>query len=271
MVLYVFIVLLFLLLHEFRRSNYLLWSWRAMSKWEHPHIACLGLIFLAQGLFLAWMPAASLLSLCWRVPLERRRDWWRGDQSPHEYWAGPPLCCSLVQSCQGQGLLPSCWSGALESHFCAVFLICGVQLVGLELFHREKSHWAFLWGRASELFLSTECTVLSPITCCAAHKIHCCLPSPWPCCSLGNADNQPWHPSSIVVKKSSVQTQGSQVLRLDPDLLWELWRRLGPAQSCSGQTRPNRPNRRSTHCPFRCPGGSQFTKPAPGGTGQRGS
>ena len=29
---------------------------------------------------------------------------------------------------------------ALEIHFCAVFLICGVKLVGLELFHWEKSH-----------------------------------------------------------------------------------------------------------------------------------
>ena len=28
---------------------------------------------------------------------------------------------------------------ALEIHFCAVFLICGVKLAGLELFHWEKS------------------------------------------------------------------------------------------------------------------------------------
>lgn len=31
--------------------------------WEHPCVTCVGLIFLVQGLFLACMPVASLLSV----------------------------------------------------------------------------------------------------------------------------------------------------------------------------------------------------------------
>ena len=63
------------------------------------------------------------------------------------------------------------------------------------------------------------------------------------------------------------------------DLLWELGGSLDPgpgqppyaqahkAHSCYGQTCPSC---RSTHCPFRCPTGAEFTKPAHAGTGQGG-
>ena len=39
--------------------------------WEHPIIACVGLIFLVWELFLIWMPASSFLSMC--QPLS---PWW---------------------------------------------------------------------------------------------------------------------------------------------------------------------------------------------------
>ena len=60
-----FTVLIFLLLCEFRRKNYLLWSLRAIYMWEPPCVACVGLIFLVQGLFIVWMPIAYFLSVCW--------------------------------------------------------------------------------------------------------------------------------------------------------------------------------------------------------------
>ena len=99
---------------------------------------------------------------------------------------------------------------ALEIHFCAVFLICGVKLAGLELFHWEKSCWAFLCQSCSPL--TVLFCHLSPVA--WAHKLHCCLHCPWPFLNLGNADNQPWYPSGIVFTKSSVQIRRSQVLRL---------------------------------------------------------
>lgn len=33
--------------------------------WEHPCVACVGLLFLVQGLFLVGMPVASFLSVRW--------------------------------------------------------------------------------------------------------------------------------------------------------------------------------------------------------------
>ena len=36
--------------------------------WEHPCVACVGLIFLVQGLFLVWMPVASFLSVLAIIP-----------------------------------------------------------------------------------------------------------------------------------------------------------------------------------------------------------
>ena len=54
-----FILLIFLLFWKFRKNNSLLWSWRAVYTWKHPHVDCVGLIFLVQGLFLVHMPVTS--------------------------------------------------------------------------------------------------------------------------------------------------------------------------------------------------------------------
>ena len=59
-----FILLLFLLLCEFRRNNYRLRSGRTISMWRHPCVTCVGLIYLVQGLLLVWMSVTSFLRVC---------------------------------------------------------------------------------------------------------------------------------------------------------------------------------------------------------------
>lgn len=54
-----FILLLFLLLCDFRKNNYLLCSYRAVYVLEDICVACLSLVFLPQGLFLVLMPATK--------------------------------------------------------------------------------------------------------------------------------------------------------------------------------------------------------------------
>ena len=57
-----------LFLYDFRRNNFLLWSWRAISMWERPCVACVGLMFFdVSAVFLACLPAASFLTVCWPV------------------------------------------------------------------------------------------------------------------------------------------------------------------------------------------------------------
>ena len=56
-----FILLLFLLLCEFRRNNYLLRSGRTVSMWRHPCVTCVGLIYLVRGLCFS-MGACHLFS-----------------------------------------------------------------------------------------------------------------------------------------------------------------------------------------------------------------
>ena len=57
-------MLVFLSLCEFRGNNYLLLSWRAAYKHEHPYVACMGLIrFWHEGCF--WFESLlSLFSAC---------------------------------------------------------------------------------------------------------------------------------------------------------------------------------------------------------------
>lgn len=66
----IFILLIFLLLCEFRSNDYPLWSYMAIFMRD----GCVSLIFLVLGLFLVWMLAFSFLSVCWLL-------------SPHGGWA----------------------------------------------------------------------------------------------------------------------------------------------------------------------------------------
>ena len=59
-----FILLIFLWLYKLQWNCYLLWPWRVVFIWEPSCLAHKSLIFLVQGLFLAWMPAMSFLRIC---------------------------------------------------------------------------------------------------------------------------------------------------------------------------------------------------------------
>ena len=115
-----FILLIFFLSYEFRRNSYLLWSWKAVSIWECPFAASMSLIFLAQGLFLVWLPAVSFLSVCWQL----------------SSWQGVWLMCS-GQLSRTSSLLCCChtlWGGRVFS-----------QVVWVDT---PGSHiWTVVWGR----------------------------------------------------------------------------------------------------------------------------
>ena len=78
---------LFFLLYKIRRNTYLLLTLCG----NVPKYSLYGFnIFLVGGLFLVWMAATSLLSICWPLSL-----YIMVTRTCTEYWMGPPLC-SLV-------------------------------------------------------------------------------------------------------------------------------------------------------------------------------
>ena len=59
-----FILLIFLLLSEFMKSSYLLWSGRAICLWEQSCVACVGLVFFWRKDCFQYGCLSPLLSLC---------------------------------------------------------------------------------------------------------------------------------------------------------------------------------------------------------------
>ena len=173
-----FILLIFPWLYEFRRNNYLLWLWMAIFMWEHFFVACMGLIFLVQGLFLVWMPASCFLSVCWMLS-----SWW--GVLLVLWWPQPALDVEqglffaiwLSQPFQGQGLLPSCWIGSPQIHFWAVVL--------------GRRNWSSPTGRGTTVYSSTGAvlwglrSVVWPVTCSVGSQttlllaLPSALPQPW--------------------------------------------------------------------------------------------
>ena len=124
-----FILLIFLLLYEFRRNNYLLWSQRAVFICKHPSVACLNLIFLVWWLLLVWMPAMSFLSVCGHYLLDRGCDWWCGDQCLHWILYG---ASSLLGGCHSsvRGRVCSLVVGVEDPRFISK-LQCEVGCIGV--------------------------------------------------------------------------------------------------------------------------------------------
>lgn len=136
------------------------------------------------------------------------------------YWVGPLICSVVVPPCQGQGLLPSCWSRSPRS-----------------------VSWAVVWSRwhlstpsrkgapeysSLELF-TYECSLLShhsPII--RFHNVPCCWHFSQPHLNCSNAGHWPWFLSGVVLHqatsadplRSGSRTAG--VMHLGP--LWEPWR-----------------------------------------------
>lgn len=85
--------------------------------------------FWVWELLLVWMSATTFLSLCW--PLSP----WLKVGELMMWWPKPPLHIKrvlpfslwLLLSCQGQGLLLSCWDRGSHICFRAVFLIIHVK------------------------------------------------------------------------------------------------------------------------------------------------
>lgn len=75
------------------------------------------------------------------------------------------LCCLVLTVLSGTRSVSSCWSGACEIHFCAVFDVwCEIGGIGALPLGEEP-----LSTPLPELF-TTDCTVLSPVTCCAGSQ-----------------------------------------------------------------------------------------------------
>ena len=102
-------------------KTYLLWSWRPAFMWKQPYVDCVSPIFLVWGLFLLWMLARSFpQGVLILIPFigVLMALWWLEPALNFEW--GLLFALWLSQPCQGQGLLPSCWSRRPQIQFYAV-------------------------------------------------------------------------------------------------------------------------------------------------------
>ena len=194
--------------------------------WVYPYVACVDLILLVKGEFLVWMSATSFLNVCWPLfPYKEVWLWlWLSE------WSLDVVQCLhyalwLSLSCQGQGLLHSCWSRSPQICFWAV--VWEVDRIGVLPLGEEP-----LCIPLSELFTnksSLPCHLSSTVW---AHYVNCC----WHCSTLflnlGNGSNWPWHLFKCCFHKIT----STDPLKLGPrtavitpaEFLWELRRQFRP-------------------------------------------